>query len=311
MTRVTSKSALRIDGVDALGGCTPAGRGVRGARPYLRAPALFDLSAMTSLPVGLPGRYTLVFSAKPESVPADCAVMHLGQPGTDYEVIAYATADAVAGPYTYRGIVMCGSATEWTNRATIAEFKTPGGLPRLVMIYHDGAVTDRVHNRKLHAECLMVRDGRILTAHRTADGLGWCLSSPHIVALRSRQDHKFVAAQLETSTGYLYTNHDRIGWWEQFELIDRGKGTVALRARNGRYVAPDGNDRGRPLLANRDVIGGSEELRLVRNSDGSVSLQSVHSGKFVSADQGRGGRLLADRDAIGSWERFDLIDLYG
>jgi len=104
----------------------------------------------------------------------------------------------------------------------------------------------------------MFHDGRILTTHRTPDGPAWCLSSPHIVALRSRPDHRFVAAQLETRSAYLYPNHDRIGWWEQFELIDRGNGTVALRARNGRYVAPDRTDPDRPLLADRDVVGRSE-----------------------------------------------------
>jgi hypothetical protein len=304
MSLVGDAKQLRINGVGALGNCGGTGH------PYLEGASLFDFGAMTSLPVGLPHRYALVFAAQPTSVPPECAT-NLGQPNSTNEVIAYATSNSITGDYQYQGIIMCGSGTEFTNQATIAEFRTAGNEPRLVLVYHDGP-SGTNHKRKLHAECLMFRDGRFLTTHRTTDGVNWCLQSNSIVSLRSRATtpNRFVATNLDSGANdqYLYSHSDRIGWWEQFELIQRSGGKVALRGRNGRFVTADQAADARPLRANRDVIGAWEEFRVVTNADGTVSLQSAFSQKFVTSDTNN--RLRAISNTVGSREKFDLITLY-
>jgi hypothetical protein len=102
---------IQINGIGVLGNC--GGKG----RPYLEGPSLYGLPFTTGL-AGVPGPYTLVFAAKPTSVPVECR--QFGQPNTANEVLAYATSTSgPTGPYTYKGLLMCGSSSDWTNQATI------------------------------------------------------------------------------------------------------------------------------------------------------------------------------------------------
>ena len=92
-------------------------------------------------------------------------------------------------------------------------------------------------------------------------------------------------------------------------MMDRGSGTVVLRAAaNNSYVCAE-NAGASPLIANRAAVGVWETFRLVTNSDGSFSLRSQANGRYVCADAAGGSPLIANRDAIGQWERFDLIRL--
>lgn len=298
----------------ALGSCTPTAAGGGGPKvnhPYMEGPSLFDTTRLTSLNLGLPGRYMLVFPAKPEGnlVPAECKLK--GQPNTSNSVIAYATSNSIDGPYDYQGILMCGSSTEWTDQATLGELKTPAGSPRLAMIYHDGPGSPP--NRKLHAECLTIQDNKLQTAFRSSDGLAWCMKNGPILALKSRANGKYVSADPQSGSG-LFGNRDRIGPWEQFTWAPlAGGGGKSIQARSTqRYVSADQN-QGNRLVADRSAVGSWEEFLVVNNGDGSISLQSKATGKYVVNEQNAGGnkdRLVADRTAIGPWEKFDVVYLY-
>lgn len=127
-----------------------------------------------------------------------------------------------------------------------------------------------------------------------------------VVTVRARVNSSFVTAE-HGGTAPLIASRSAIGPWEQFDLVDRGAGHVALLAHaNGRYVCAEsaGNS---PLIANRTAVGPWETFALLKNADGSQSLRSLANGRVVTAESGGAGALIANRTAVGPWEKFDLI----
>lgn len=136
---------IRINGIGAaLGTCQGLDR------PYLEGPELYDL---TQVGLPLPGgnrEYVLFFSAKPEG----------GSHGISNQVLAWATASEITGPYTYEGILMDASDTSWTNHGSLyaettvdAEGKT---AVRFIIFFHDtDSESHGNHNRRAHAACLV------------------------------------------------------------------------------------------------------------------------------------------------------------
>lgn len=111
---------------------------------YFEAPELFSRT------VNGKAMYYLMFSAKPAQ---------------GNSVIAYATAAQPGGPYQYRGIIMSGSSTEWTNHASIVQDAGRRGMS--YFFYHDGG-SGTPHTRKVHAECFRFNsDGTIPQITRT------------------------------------------------------------------------------------------------------------------------------------------------
>lgn len=111
------------------------------SKPYIEGPEIYQFYN------GYNGYY-LVFAAKLTN---------------QNEVIAYAWSDTVDGTYTYKGTIMQGSSTEWTNQASIVQLSNGHYL----FFYHDGPSGSN-RNRKLHAECLSFNaDGTIQTITRS------------------------------------------------------------------------------------------------------------------------------------------------
>jgi hypothetical protein len=327
MRTVDNSTPIAVDGVPAALNKCHRGDGKPDVNAwYMEGPSLFDSATTPSLD-SLPGQYTLVFPAVPAVIPPECSTS-FGQPNTANEVIAYATADSLnpataadgtkSVKFTYQGIIMCGSPTEFTNQATFAEFPTASGSKRLVMMYHDGPAGS-THKRQLHNECLMVQGGKILTAHRSTDGLGFCMSASHLVALQSTFSASFYTAV--NADGSVTNDRDRIGWWEQFDLINLADGNVAFKTRNGNHWLTAeqkiGSANFNRVVADRPTTGPPgawEEFTVVNNDDGSISLKAKANGHFVTAEQLAGNnhfRLVVDRTAAnpGPWEKFKLIDL--
>jgi beta-glucosidase len=124
-----------------------------------------------------------------------------------------------------------------------------------------------------------------------------------VVSFRAHANGRLVTAE-NAGAAALIANRDAVGPWEQFDEIDLGGGTIALRAHaNNRYVtaAP-----GASLIANATTAGAQQTFRLVRNGDGSVSLIAAN-GSYVCAENAGAAALIANRQAIGQWEEFDLI----
>jgi hypothetical protein len=245
------------------------------SRPYLEGPSLFKFSDSASDLAGLPATYTLVVPAKPTSTPVECS--HFGQPNTNNSVIAYATSTSVRGPYQYQGILMCGSSTEWTNQATVAEITMANGAKRMVLIYHDGP-SGSIHNRKLHAECLWYGAGTFAMASRNATGFTDCMngSGAGAWALRS---HVFrpegVVSAVQDNGGLLIAGRAAIGPWEQFDVLTSG----------GAQVSP---------------TSGAQILR-------DANIRSRFNNKYVSAESAGTSYLIANRMTPQGWEKFTVV----
>jgi hypothetical protein len=98
------------------------------------------------------------------------------------------------------------------------------------------------------------------------------------VGLRT-SDGCFLKAEGEGG-GRLSSRGNGIFPWETFELIELGNSKVALRARNGDFVAAEADGT---LNANRSQLGANEQFTLGSTSvNGPVTLRTAH-GKFVSA----------------------------
>ena len=153
----------------SLGTCTQRSDlgGQNVGRPYYEGASVYK----SSINPGLPGGYVMVFALKPTVIPFECNTANTGGgANTANEVIAYATSATPQGTFTYQGILMCGSTTEWTNQATLTRVSpSPGQVSgNWVMVYHDGpsAPAGVEPNRKLHAACLWVGEGKIAGVRR-------------------------------------------------------------------------------------------------------------------------------------------------
>lgn len=228
---ISNSQIVAINGVNALG--VQSGSCISTGMPYIEGASLYrtDLGWGS----GMPGPYLLVFSAKPVGRPAACAA-NLGQPNSDYEVIAYAVAGNPTGPYTYKGILMCGSNTEWTNQATLMPLKTADSVDQdthraIAMYYHDGPSGN--HNRKVHAQCLAFGGGSFAATMRpvlTSQGFmpsfseclagfvksSWGLQEPNGQMLTTLLDVRGVA------NGTVADGRGRVamGQYERFEVTD-------------------------------------------------------------------------------------------
>jgi hypothetical protein len=154
---------IAVLGVDtALGTCQNTGH------PYLEGPEIYDLGRLadSAHPAGVPlpngnERFMLMFAAKPEPTYYN-GVTHVpsaraGAPHQN-QVLAYATAANVRGPYTYRGLLMDSSTTSWTNHGSISfdqvEVNGQSQL-RMILFYHDETPNPGGwHERKSRAVCL-------------------------------------------------------------------------------------------------------------------------------------------------------------
>jgi hypothetical protein len=125
------------------------------------------------------------------------------------------------------------------------------------------------------------------------------------VSLRSRANGRYVSA---AGGAALIASAASVGTGERFDLVDRGSGNVALRARaDNLYVCAE-NAGAQPLIANRTAIGPWETFALIRNPDGTVSLRAQANDDYVCAENAGTQALIANRTAVGTWEKFDLVD---
>jgi hypothetical protein len=148
--------------------CVPAAGGESVGRPYLHGASVYKFGGTS-----MPGPYTMVFTVSPATRrPPEIPFDHRCDVELNTEVIAYATADSPQGPYDFRGTIMCGSSTEWTNQATIMQVEAFDDRRPWAILYHDGpaksdADGDYVEpQRRLHAECLFAGNGVIPRIHR-------------------------------------------------------------------------------------------------------------------------------------------------
>lgn len=280
MRKMTSSSSIqpftdpvtaqvKVTGFPSNWNCTPAGSA--NPHPYFEGASLYNMSNFRwTSAEGKPTKYTMVFAVKPKTVPTECS-SSVGETNSNFEAIAYATASTVTGPYTYQGIIMCGSTTEWTNQAALMEVQGANGEWRLVLVHHDGKQTGNSttpRNRQLHAECLYTVNGKFIKTMR-AEGIStlsgskqWCLANEHIRAMKSVSNGKYVSSK----TAGLTATATYIGPWEQFSMAQSGASDLRFNSRNG--------------------------------------------SKWVSSDRNN-GKIIADRTSAGAWEMFTPVKVSG
>jgi hypothetical protein len=248
-----SPQPIAINGLAENFGTSGPGCAGKG-RPYLEGASLYHFGPdETGSATG--SSYYLIFAVKPEG----------GFHGASQEVIAYATASSVWGPYTYQGIIMEGSSTEWTNQASIQKYGD-----HYLFAYHDGTSANGLPARKVRGACLTFQRGLINKIERSTDGFARCNAIQGTIALRSRGNGQVVvagnfgAADLSASSGL-------IGGWEKFDVVPRNGGRLALRAHaNGKFVSS--NHSLGALNADATGVGPQEEFALTFNANGTVSI---------------------------------------
>lgn len=104
----------------------------------------------------------------------------------------------------------------------------------------------------------------------------------------------------------LTANRDRVEEWETFQMIDLGKGYIALMGCNGEYVSVSSG--GKDVNVDGDEIKQWNTFQLVKLDKNKIALKT-HNKKYLSAEDGGGGKVIADRKKVGNWETFELIEI--
>jgi hypothetical protein len=294
---------LTVTGVEVLGDCDGNGP--------LERPRLAGASVYKFGETSMPGPYTLVFAANPTSVPDECDKDY-GQTGSDYEVIAYATATAPQGPYTYRGVILCGSVTEITTRATIMKVDAYDGRHPWVIVYHDGpsmgnSDDDYVEpQRKLHAECLFAGGGVIAGVLRrpldTKYGFNDCVGNGAFAfsAIRHMDGNPAKEPTLLSSQNGNADMVSRyaVGTFERYKFyeVDDDDDIYVIQAlSNKAYLCTF--DKSSPL---RSICSESDtdqaRFRLDYQADGTFTMTSMETGLYVRVASD--GRLFADGKSV-------------
>ena len=104
----------------------------------------------------------------------------------------------------------------------------------------------------------------------------------------------------------LTANRDKVREWETFQMIDLGKGYIALMGCNGEYVSVSSG--GKDVYVDGDEIKQWNTFQLVKLDKNKIALKT-HNKKYLSAEDGGGGKVVADRKKVGNWETFELIEI--
>jgi hypothetical protein len=298
--------ALAINGLPSfLGSCHRANTAFPYAAdyPYMEGASVFKTADLAPDLTGLPGPYILLMPVATAGQPPECQLFGGGK----NSVLAYATADNATGPYTYRGILMCGSTSEWTNQAYLAEVTARNGAKRIALYYHDGTWVNGSPNRKIHAECLWYGGGTFAMATRTTTGFSdcmagtdsntWVLRRPGQLAGQFRE---IITTEVD-SGGVLTASRAAVGAWEKFQVFRSDHSPVAPNASgtitvnlvsqaNQKFVCAD-NSGNNPLIANRTTAGAWEQFKLVTNGT-TATLTATINNKGVATQSNQ--RLIAN-----------------
>ncbi|MEV0406020.1 hypothetical protein [Actinoallomurus sp. NPDC050550] len=127
--------------------------------------------------------------------------------------------------------------------------------------------------------------------------------SHKVISLRMVGKKRYVTAE-NAGAKALIANRTAIGPWEQFDLIDAGRGKVALRSHANNHFVTAGKA---PLKADSTTLGRAQTFMLHHNSDGTVSLVAMANNRYVTAGHTGASSLIANRKAVGPREKFILI----
>jgi hypothetical protein len=302
--------SITINGIEALGDCDGSGPLTR---PQLAGASLYRFGEAS-----MPGPYTLVFAANPTSVPDECRTEY-GGTGSAYHLIAYATATRPQGPYTYQGIIVCGSTTEISAQASIMQVEAYNGRSPWVIVYHDGPSmgnSDASYvepRRKLHAECLFAGAGMIAGVMRrpvdTKYGFNDCVGDGafafsalrHLDAVPGEPNILSHATDISTTV-----SRYAVGTSERYKLFEVDDGVYVFQAlSNKAYLCTvDPQTAIGPWCSS--ATSSQARFELDHQADGSFTMRSLKTGLYVRV--GSDGRLRADGRS-GDGDRFTELHL--
>jgi beta-glucanase (GH16 family) len=116
----------------------------------------------------------------------------------------------------------------------------------------------------------------------------------------------YVSARIDQANSPLEAMVGAVQAWEEFDVIDAGNGTIALKAHaNSNYVSARTDQTNSPLQAVAPQVQGWEQFRWLPQSNGTIALQSAANNNYVSArtDQ-TNSPLDANVAQIQAWEQF-------
>jgi hypothetical protein len=177
----------------------------------------------------------------------------------------------------------------------------------LLTLDQDGTVCSSDYYLRLTNDGGRMLKGQLaLTATRPTQPFITAGSTGMVLSLRAMANNMIVTAD-NAGASPLIANRTTIGTWEQFDMLDAGKGNIALRAHANNLIVTADNAGASPLIANRTAVGQWETFQLIHNSNGTVSLRAMANNMIVTADNAGASPLIANRTAIGTWEQFTLI----
>jgi hypothetical protein len=300
-----SRQFLSFSGVQALGDCDGAGGD---AGPYIEGASIYKTGT----------NWTIYFAAKPMHVPTECAT-GVGGSNTANEVIGWATAASPQGPYTYKGIVMCGSSTEWTNQATVITANNG----RKIMVYHDAGDGADTKMRNLHAECLFMTStvnglpkyiaGVYRQQMNVANGFNDCMLGTnaaywglHMVDPQQPSKPPIIRAPSDGTA--LTANRYAVGPWERYKRVSLAGGKHAFQAlSNGKYLCTP--NTATPITASCTSTADVNAQWSIQSGDGGVNIKSVAHNKFLSV--AGNGNLYASGNVAGDGATVNYLFMGG
>jgi hypothetical protein len=289
---------------------------------YMEGPHIYNTTlggAAGNWPAGTPGPYLMTVPIKPGATPPECALVPQGQPNTPNELIAYFTAGSPLGDlsaadgqyhWNYGGILMCGSANEFTDQGSIVPVTTSartGGHTPLIFVYHDGPGPSSTtgHHRTIHAECLLY------DAADLHGGTNGTFTSPGNIAGSIR-----TAGTQFTDSG---AEANCLTSFDSTSVALRTPGGI-LSSDNAPAMFMSGNGA---LFANRFGVGPWEKFRMKQGATtlpatfadfgstrtNGVSILAEANNRFVSV-AGLGSCLNANATTVGPNQLFDFIPRY-
>lgn len=126
----------------------------------------------------------------------------------------------------------------------------------------------------------------------------------YLVAIKTTNG-KYLTAE-DGGGSVVNATRDKIGDWETFEVIDLGRGYIALKSYKGDYVRVSKD--GKSVYADSDKIDNRNKFKLEILKNSKVAFKT-YDDKYLCAEDGGGGKVVGDREKIGSWETFEFVKI--
>jgi len=124
-----------------------------------------------------------------------------------------------------------------------------------------------------------------------------------MIAIKTSQGLYLAAENGGGST--LVGDREKVAQWETFEILDLGKGYIALKSYSGRYVGA--SDDGEKIDVNNKTIGKKQMFQLIKLDSNKVAFKTYDK-TYLSIEK-NGGKARGVKGKIGELETFELVKI--